>query len=78
MAHQYVSIALSCGCTDAVPDDVPIPLPTDPWLCEQHGSVHVVPGDGGVIGRLRAEAREEDDRLPRYHEDRPGDRWRGW
>jgi len=28
--------------------------------------------DEGILGRLRREAQAEDDRLPRYHEDRPG------
>jgi hypothetical protein len=28
--------------------------------------------DDGILGRIRREAQAEDDRLPRYHEDRPG------
>ena len=28
--------------------------------------------DEGILGRIRREAQAEDDRLPRYHEDRPG------
>ena len=72
---DYVSIALACGCAPAVRrwERELLYQPGEQYECEHHDCwATVQPGDGGILARIRAEALTEDDRDPRYHEDRPG------